>query len=158
MTASLPPGKREDLLEELEWFATKRRCAKRQLSTLFGKLSFACKVVPGSCIFLRRLIDRSTTVKRVHNHLCVTKEVHRDIAWSRHFMPSRDGVSLFLEDRWSTNHDMALYTDAAGSAGYGAYWDGRWLQQRWSHHMLRHSIAWKELYTILVVAMAWGLL
>lgn len=156
MTASLPPGKSQELLSGLAEFSKRRKCTKRQLLSLIGKLSFACKVVPVGHIFLRRLIDQSTTVRSLHHHLRLTEEVRRDITWWQDSLPTWSGVSLFLEDHWSSNHDMALYTDASGTVEYGAYWDGRWLQQRWPQAMQGKSIAWKELYAILVAALAWG--
>ena len=56
MEASITPECKEALLAELNQLYWRRRCLKRELLSLIGKLSFACKVVPPGRIFLRRLI------------------------------------------------------------------------------------------------------
>jgi hypothetical protein len=45
-------------------------------------------------------------------------------------------------------HDWELYTDAAGSLGCGAYFQGAWFHYDWQPHQLAHSIQWKELFAI----------
>ena len=45
---------------------------------------------------------------------------------------------------------MLLFTDASGSEGWGAYWSGRWLQDRWSPEQQKLNITWKELYAIVM--------
>ncbi len=48
---------------------------------------------------------------------------------------------------------MNLFTDASSLIGYGAFWNGHWLQQKWSP---ANSIQWKELYAILMACEVWG--
>ena len=43
-----------------------------------------------------------------------------------------------------------------GLHGYGAYFQGAWLRQSWLPHQALMDIQWKELYAIVVAAMAWG--
>ena len=50
---------------------------------------------------------------------------------------------------------MDLYTDASDT-GYGAYWNGQWFNTRWTSSQVVFSIAWRELYAILVVCATWG--
>ena len=38
----------------------------------------------------------------------------------------------------------------------GAYWSGRWLQERWSEAQLSMEITWKELYAIVMAVHTWG--
>ena len=45
MTASISDERKSLMLEELQSFSTRKKCTKRQLLSLIGKLSFACKVV-----------------------------------------------------------------------------------------------------------------
>ena len=43
---------------------------------------------------------------------------------------------LFL-DSWVTSApDLQLYTDAASTVGFGAYFNGKWSQGRWHSHLL----------------------
>ena len=47
--------------------------------------------------------------------------------------------------------DMELYTDAAGSHGFDAFYSGAWFRSDWqSHQMLElgKSIAWQELFAV----------
>ena len=69
MTASISDERKSLILEELQSFVQRKKCTKRELLSLIGKLSFACKVVPAGHIFLRRLIDLSMTVKYLHHHI-----------------------------------------------------------------------------------------
>ena len=63
MEASITSDRKQALLSELLQLRYQRKCTKRALLSLIGKLSFCCKVLPAGRIFLRRLIDLSTTVK-----------------------------------------------------------------------------------------------
>ena len=65
MTASISDEHKSLILEEVESFMQRKRCVKRELLSLIGKLSFACKVVPAGRISLHRLIDFSMTVKHL---------------------------------------------------------------------------------------------
>ena len=50
---------------------------------------------------------------------------------------------------------MELFTNVS-NLGYGAYWAGRWFNHHWSSDQSRYTIAWKELYAILVACSTWG--
>ena len=128
MMASISDERKSLMLEELQSFTTRKKCTKRQLLSLIGKLSFACKVVPAGRIFLRRLIDLSITVQRFHHHIRISQEARLDIIWWLDFLPTWPGSSLILDTHWTSSPSMNLYTDASGSEGWGAFWCGRWLQ------------------------------
>ena len=91
MTASISDERKSLMLEELQSFSTQKKCTKRQLLSLIGKLSFACRVVPAGRIFLRRLIDLSMTVERFHHHIRIFQEAQRDIIWWQDFLPTWSG-------------------------------------------------------------------
>ena len=133
----------------------RRTCTKRELLSLIGKLAFACKVVPPGRLFLRRPIDLLTTVTHLHHHVTLNKAARADLAWWTHFLPTWPGSSLFLRSQWTLAPDMQLFTDAS-NLGYGAYWAGRWFNQTWSPEQVTFTIAWKELYVILVACSTWG--
>ena len=155
MQASISVERKTELLKAIEDMRGKRTCTKRRLLSLIGKLAFACKVVPPGRIFLRRLIDLSTTVGPLHYHVTFTQEARADFAWWTHFLPNWSGTSLFLNTEWLPSPDMELYTDAS-NAGYGAYWAGKWFNAAWPPHQVHHTIAWKELYAILAACSTWG--
>ena len=94
-TAQVSPAKLAPLMEELSTFRDRRKCTKRELLSLIGKLAFAAKVIPAGRIFLRRLIDASTTVPLLHHHLRVSAGIRtsgqRLVARVYHRL-ERDGV------------------------------------------------------------------
>ena len=157
MELRLPPEKLESLMQLLQqWQTPRRKTTKRELLSLIGKLSFAAKVIPAGRIFLRRLIDLSTSVKKLHHHICLTASARADIRWWQDFLPGWNGVSLMLQADWVQASDLQLYTDASGTLGYGAYYNKAWLSGRWSSMQLERSIQWKELYAVVVAVATWG--
>ena len=81
MEASITAERKESLLQELYQLCFKRKCTKRQLLSLIGKLSFSYKVLPAGRIFLRHLINLSTTVTKLHHHLLLTTKAKLDLQW-----------------------------------------------------------------------------
>ena len=156
MTASISSERKQELLSALQSMIERRKCTKQQLLSLIGKLSFACKVVPAGRIFLRRLIDLSCSVSRIHHHIRLTKEACLDMYWWFNFLPQWSGTSCILETEWTTTPSMNLYTDASGTLGWGAYWSGRWLQAHWSLDDCKKDIVWKELFAIVAAVNSWG--
>ena len=59
----LPAEKLDRLREELHRWRERKACRKRELLSLIGSLSHACKAVRAGRSFLRRLIDLSTVAK-----------------------------------------------------------------------------------------------
>ena len=157
MELRLPHDKLEALTSLLrQWNTTKKKTTKRELLSLIGKLSFAAKVIPAGRIFLRRLIDLSTSVKKLHHHITLTAGARADIKWWQDFLPGWNGVSLMLQADWQTAADLNLFTDASGTLGFGAYFKGAWIMGTWSKEQLSRSIQWKELFAIVAAAATWG--
>eukprot|EP00731_Ephydatia_muelleri_P034096 Em0047g15a len=165
-----PPGKdtcqeamsRMLTLEELtgltrSWLS-RHKATKRELLSLIGKLSFAAKVVPAGRHFLRGLIDLSTTVRKLHHHISLNAEARADIRWWDSFLPSWNGVAMFLDPEWTAADSLQLYTDASGSLGFGAYFNGAWFRGDWQPHqrLPLRSIQWQELFAIVAAASTWG--
>ena len=148
MEASMSVECKTSLLTAIHSFLTFRKCTKRQLLSLIGKLSFACKVVPAGRIFLRRLIDLSCSVTRLHHHIRITNEARLDLQWWLNFLPGWSRTSLILDSEWTISSAMDLFTDASGSKGWGAFWSNKWLQAEWSSEQAMHDIVWKELCAI----------
>ena len=119
MEASITPEKKLDLLHELHWMTHKDSCTKKELFSVIGKLSFCCKVLPAGRMFLRRMIDLSTTVKKLNHHIPLTTEAQLDIQWWINYLPKWSGKSLILKNEWTPSPTLHLYTDASGSCGWG---------------------------------------
>ena len=153
---SLPPGKLQEILSLLGTWRLRKRCKKRQLLSLIGKLAFAARVAPAGRFFLRRLIDLSCSVQHPHHHIYLNASSRADIEWWYSFLPSWNGKSIFLDLNWTSNVSLDLFTDASGIHGYGAYFQGAWFRQDWLPHQLSRDIQWKELFAIVVAAATWG--
>ena len=149
----LPEEKYNDLITSLRSWKDRKKCQKKDLLSLIGSLSFACKVVKCGRMFLRRLIDLSTTVSKLSYHISINSEARKDIQWWLEFLPTWNGVALFQEEIVSTD-DLELYTDASG-LGLGGYFDGQWFSIPFQN-TLGHSIAFLELLAIVIAVFSWG--
>ena len=136
----LPPDKLEELTGLIRSWLSRHKATKRELLSLIGKLSFAAKVVPAGRLFLRRLIDLSTTVRKLHHHISLNAEARADIRWWDSFLPSWNGVTMFLDQEWTAADSLQLYTDASGSLGFGAHFNGAWFRVTGSHTNASHSV------------------
>ena len=156
LEARLSPEKLQDIHTSLDQWSGRQHCAKSELLSLIGTLSFAAKVVPAGRTFLRRMIDLSMTVHSLQGDISLTPEFRSDLAWWRAFARPWSGRSFFLSPQWTPAPDLHLYTDSSGSLGFGAYCHGRWFMGEWDEEQMAHSIQWKELYPIVMAAMVWG--
>ena len=98
MTAGISQEHKQDILFSLQSLIRKRnKCTKHQLLSLVRKLFFGCKVVPAGRIFLRCLMDLSSTVSCMHHHLRLCTDACLDLDWWLAFLPTWNGTSYILE-------------------------------------------------------------
>ena len=77
-TLSLPPPKLTKLKDLIHSWQLKKRCSKKELLSLLGRLNWACRVVRGGRTFLRRLIDLAKKLKQNNqNRTQLTSGVNR---------------------------------------------------------------------------------
>ena len=152
----LPTTKLNEILEELKHWLQRRKATKRDLLSLIGKLAFAARAVPAGRLFLRRLITLSTKARHLHHHLRLNKDARADIIWWHSFLPSWNGTAAFLDPETTDAHELELFTDASGSLGCGAYFQGSWFHYLWQPHQKLFSIQWQELFAIVAAALTWG--
>jgi len=132
MEASITPEKKLDLLHKLHWMTQKDSCTKKELLSLICILSFCCKVLPAGRIFFRKMIDLSTTVKKLNHYIPLANEAQLDIQWWINCLPKWSEKNLTLKNEWMLSPTLHLYTDPSGSHGQWSYWSGRWLQACWT--------------------------
>ena len=149
----LPQDKFNDLMASLMVWKGKRKCVKKDLLSLIGSLSFACKVVKCGRIFLRRLIDLSTTVRNLRHHISISSESRKDIDWWCEFLPSWNGVAIIHTETLYSN-DIRLFTDASG-IGLGGYYAGKWFSVPFNNSK-NHSISFLELLAVVIAVFCWG--
>ena len=68
----LPATKLMELKGMVSAWRSKRKCTKRELLSLIDSLSFACRVIHPGRIFLRSVIDLSSSVARLNDHIDLT--------------------------------------------------------------------------------------
>ena len=137
----------------MEW-SRRRSCRKQELLSLIGKLSFAAKVVKPGRMFLRRLIQLSTTVSNINHHIYLNKEAQADIAWWSHFIVSWNGVSL-IQEPYIDSSKMRLFTDAS-NIGFGAVYGDYWFSCPWPQKFIPMHINIKEMFAVLAAIFTWG--
>ena len=154
----LPPDRPQEISSLMMSWLGKRTATKRELLSLIGKLSFATKVVPAGRLFLHHLIHLSTSVRWLHHHIHLNPEARADVQFWNSFLPSWNGISIFIVPEWKDAESFQLYTDASGSFGFGAYLDGAWFRGDWGPHqqLPKCSIQWQELFAIVSAARTWG--
>ena len=78
-----------------------------------------------------------------------------DNRWWDSFLPSWNGVTVFLNPDWTAADSLQLFTDASGSLGFGTYYNGAWFRSDWQpqQRLPLHSIQWQEL---MAAASTWG--
>jgi hypothetical protein len=116
---SLPADKLESIRACVNEFSLMKRANKQQLQRLAGRLSFAARVVRGGRLFLRRLFNAISTLKKRHHKIRIKAGLKGDISWWRDFLVQFNGVSAFVDVT-----DIAIIsTDACLVAG-GAFFNG----------------------------------
>ena len=127
MKLRLPADKLSQLQSLLRQWRSKKACTKRELQSITGSLSHACKVVRPGRTFLRRLIDLAKLAKRPHHHLRLSREARSDLEWWYQFAAAWNGIAI-LQHFSHSRPSVCLTSDASGC---GAFWDRYWFQLRW---------------------------
>ena len=105
----------------------KKVCHKKELLSLIGLLSFACKVVKPGRIFLRRLIDLSMTMTNLEDSCRLSEEAQLDIKWWCNYLRIWNGKSLLS---LQVGHVYQVFTDASG-LGMEGVCNGSWFSVPW---------------------------
>ena len=162
-TIRLPAEKFSDLMDKINFWHSRSKCTKRELLSLIGSLSFACKVVKCGRFFLRRLIDLSSSADRLHHFVSLNAAARADIQWWLDFLPTWNGVELIQAPPISS-FDIELSTDAS-SIGIGAVCGTHWFSYTISDFS---SMAWLlrpdapfdinfwELFALVSAVFTWG--
>lgn len=156
MEARLPKDKIVKITEALLSFRKRKKVTLRELQSLIGLLNFACSVVLPGRPFLRRLIDLTKGVIKPFHHIRLNKESRLDIeAWLQ-FICNFNGKSMFLDQIWDSSKKLNLYTDAAGSLGFGAVYETNWFYGKFPQEFQEQNITFKELFPIVLAVSVWG--
>ena len=105
-------------------------------------------------MFLRRLIDLSTSVHKLHHHISLNSEAREDIKWWLEFLPSWNGISMFQEDVISSD-SLHLYTDAS-NIGLGGTLGNQWFSYPWPITFMHFHINVQEVFAVYTAIATWG--
>ena len=155
----LPLRKLEKLKELVALWGVRKGCRKRDLQSLIGHLSHACKVVRPGRRFLRGIFGWLTQFRRKDHFVRLNASFRADLEWWHAFVSEWSGVALLQGVELEKERGkVEVWTDASGSWGCGALWDGQCLQVAWSERPSFGSgnISVKELLPIVVAAATWG--
>ena len=161
MEARLPLDKLDNARLLLSAWVSKHTCTLRDLQSLIGTLQFACRVISPGRPFMQRIINLTRGIRRPGHIISLSPEFRKDILMWQLFLDNWNGVSLFLPPFTEPSPQIHLFTDAAGSIGYGAFFDNLWFQGKWlPSHQLNPasgiSIIRQELYPIYLACMLWA--
>ncbi len=84
------------------------------------------------------------------------EEFFSELDWWIQLLPEWNGVSVIPEFQWVSNADFDLFADACGF-GFGACWQGAWLAGEFTDWAHDESMAFKELFVIMMALATWGL-
>jgi hypothetical protein len=156
MEARLPDEKLQKCNAQLLAMHKRRKTTLKELQSLIGLLNFTCSVVLPGRAFLRRLIDLTKGVSLPHHRIRITEACRRDLQVWLHFLRDFNGRTFFLDEPWQVSPPLKLYTDAAGSKGYGALFGRRWFYGEWPANWKSLNIAFLELFPITISLRVWG--
>jgi hypothetical protein len=156
MEIRLPQDKLDKLKQTIDAMKCKRKVRLKELQSLIGLLNFSCLVVVPGRAFLRRLIDLTKGLTKPHHHKDLVRESRRDLAaWSL-FINHFNGKTLMFKHVWKSSAHLHMYTDAAGSFGFGAIFWKKWFYGSWPDDLKGYSITLKELFPIVLAVEVWG--
>ena len=153
MEMRLPQDKLHTLKDTIKSWRGSKSCTKRELLSLVGQLSHACKVVKPGRVFLSQMIRLSTVTKRLHHHIRLNHSFRCDLEWWHLFLERWNGVSLL----WDSDQPTSMVTsDASDRWGCGAFWKSHWFQLKWPESLPQYHITVKELIPVVIAATVWG--
>ena len=154
MTVRLPVDKFDKLRQLVRLWVTKKKAQKRDLLSFIGVLAFASKVVKPGRMFLRRLIDLSSSVTSLNFYVTFNAEARADIAWWQKFLPTWNGISI-IQSTPVSSADLCLFTDAS-DMGLGGVYRNKWFFSGWSRGWDQLHINVRELFAVWVALRTWG--
>lgn len=153
--ARLPAEKLLAISQSLDIWSRRKWCIKRDLQSLIGTLHHACKVVWPGRTFIRRMINLLCCFRNDTHPIRLNAEFKKDLAWWIEFISTWNGISFFSFPGQTPLPNFQVGSDASGTLGYGAFLGSEWFNGRWLPHQRALSIAYKELFPVVLAAHVW---
>ena len=160
MVVRVPMEKVGEIMQKIEAVLSKRKVTLRTIQSLIGVLQFACRAIIPGRPFCRRLINATCGIQLPYYHIRVTQNIKKDLKMWLEFFKQYNGISVFHDRFWISSADAELYSDSAGSIGFGVYFAGKWSYatwpDTWHESGVTRDITVLELFPILVSLCLWG--
>ena len=151
--ARLPAEKLSALKCLISSWLPHKTCNRRDLESLIGHLHHAAKVVWPGRTFLRRMIDllccfrkKDHPIRLVSLGFGVTSSCTSGMVLASGF-----SQACSLGPMWKS---LQMLQDRR--LGYGAFLKGYWFAGSWASSQRQQSIAYKELFPVVIAAHVWG--
>jgi hypothetical protein len=102
------------------------------------------------------MIDLLCCFRKREHPIRLNCEFRRDLEWRHKFLSTWHGVSFWLYPGIPVITDLQVVSDASGAIGYGAFYNQEWFNGVWVETQVTQSIAYKELFPIVLAAHVWG--
>ena len=156
LTISLPPVKVLKIRTSLRKWRLSPVGSKRELLSLVGQLQHACQVITLGRPFLRRLIDKASSVQELRFKVRLSQWERDDIDFWFHLLAAWNGKTLLPDSPSPPTKAVSLASDAAGGLGFAAIFQNSWFAAPWPSGTGSLCIAVKELVPIVLAAFVWG--
>ncbi|CAC5389915.1 unnamed protein product [Mytilus coruscus] len=104
--------------------------------------------------------DSGKVSAELHHHVTLNSSCRNDLSLWHKFLDQWNGISFFIDDNIVSASDFDLYTDAASTVGFGGYFKiagfKRYIVEMKLDTELSLSMAYMELYPIVIAAIIWG--
>lgn len=158
MQVRVPQEKLVEIRRKIGRALAHKSATVKEIQSLIGSLNFICRAVRPGRAFLRRLIDLIKGKNVKSTSIMLNEGAQVDLIIWLEFLNHHNGISVIPQEGWGGDNDHVLYTDASGEIGFGAYFEGKWFNNKWSSREIIEGtlIAWKEMIPILLSIAAWG--
>lgn len=102
----------------------------RQIQSLLGLLVFACRIMLMGRVFSRRLSLATRGISRPEHRIRLTRPLKADLCVWRTFHYSYNSHTCCQAPEVASG-DIELYTNSAGSLGFGAIYGNEWCFGTW---------------------------
>ncbi|XP_060079761.1 uncharacterized protein LOC132559161 [Ylistrum balloti] len=162
MCVRVPAQKIQEIVQKIQSILKGPKTTLKAMQSLLGVLNFACKAIVPGRTFCRRLINATIGLTQPYHHLRVTAEIREDLKMWLRFFKTFNGISVFIDQFWTTNSDMEHFTDSSAKKGngFGAYFNGSWAYGVWPELWFElgytRDITVLEFFPLVVAVYIWG--
>ena len=155
----IPKDKVDKLLEKISMIESKKRCVLREVQQLLGLMNYVSRACPPARAYTRRIIDSIKGGRQPWHYVNITRAFKEDLQVWKIFLKEFNGDVFWLPSEYEDTYELATYSDASGSIGFGATFKTHWVQGRWKQTVVldpKYNIEFQELLPIVLSCEVWG--